>query len=91
MTTWRTIIKAYPDRFVGAASIDPTNRTTACAQISAAIKAGFRAINIEPGSYPVPMMVDDRRLYPIYAHCEDVGVPGDHHGRRQRRSGFELH
>jgi len=69
------IIKAYPNRFVGAASIDPTHRAPACAQITAAIKGGFRAINIEPGSYPVPMMVDDRRLYPIYAHCEDALVP----------------
>ena len=69
------IIKTYPNRFVGAASIDPTHCAAACAQITAAIKGGFRAINIEPGSYPVPMMVDDRRLYPIYAHCEDARVP----------------
>jgi len=69
------IVKAHPDHFVGAASIDPTNRTTASAQISSAIKTGFRAINIEPGSYPLPMIVDDRRLYPIYAQCEDIGLP----------------
>ena len=35
----------------------------------------LQLINIEPGSYPVPMHADDRRLYPIYGHCEDVGVP----------------
>ncbi len=70
-----SIIKTYPNRFVGAASVDPTNRAVARAQIATATKAGFRAINIEPGSYPVPMMIDDRRLYPIYAQCEDVGVP----------------
>ncbi|MFZ1923007.1 MAG: amidohydrolase family protein [Xanthobacteraceae bacterium] len=69
------IIKAYPGRFVGAASIDPTNRKAASEQIRNAAKAGFRAINIEPGSYSVPMMVDDRRLYPIYAQCEDAGLP----------------
>lgn len=69
------IVKTYPGRFVGAASIDPTNRKAACEQIRNAAKAGFRAINIEPGSYPLPMMSDDRRLYPIYAQCEDVGLP----------------
>ena len=69
------IVEAHPGRFVGTASIDPTNRRTASEQISSAIKAGFRAINIEPGSYPLPLMVDDRRLYPIYAQCEDAGVP----------------
>src|SRR5579863_5816617 len=47
------IVKAHPSRFVGAASIDPTNRKAASEQIRNAAKAGFRAINIEPGSYPV--------------------------------------
>lgn len=70
-----SIVKAHPGRFVGAASIDPTNRKTACEQISSALKAGFRAINFEPGSYPLPMHIDDRRLYPIYAQCEDAGMP----------------
>lgn len=69
------IVKAHPGRFLGAASIDPTDRTKASRQIEEAIGNDFRAINIEPGSYPLPLMVDDRRLYPIYAQCEDAGVP----------------
>ncbi len=69
------IVADYPGRFVGTASIDPSNRKTASDQITKAIKAGFRAINIEPGSYPLPLMADDRRLYPIYAQCEDASVP----------------
>lgn len=71
----QAIVAAYPGRFVGAASIDPSNRRKAIAEIDAAAANGFRAINIEPGSYPQPMLVDDRRLYPIYAHCEDRGLP----------------
>ncbi len=69
------IVADYPNRFIGTASIDPSNRKTAAAQISAAIKAGFRAINIEPGSYPSPLMVDARQLYPVYAQCEDADIP----------------
>ncbi|NPC57747.1 amidohydrolase family protein [Caenimonas soli] len=69
------IVADYPDRFIGAASIDPTNRVAACQTITSAVKNGFKLVNIEPGSYPVPMYADDRRLYPIYAHCEDLGVP----------------
>lgn len=71
----QAIVAAHPQRFIGAASIDPTSRKGACETISAAVKAGFKLVNIEPGSYPVPMYADDRRLYPIYAHCEDLGVP----------------
>ncbi len=69
------IVRDHPRRFIGAASIDPTNRVAACKTISAAVANGFKAINIEPGSYPIPMYADDRRLYPISAHCEDLGVP----------------
>ncbi|GLC94309.1 amidohydrolase [Cupriavidus sp. TA19] len=69
------IVRDYPGRFIGAASIDPTNRVVACKTISEAVASGFKAINIEPGSYPIPMYADDRRLYPVYAHCEDLNVP----------------
>lgn len=71
----RQIVADYPQRFIGAASIDPTSRTGAFKSIDAAIESGFKLINIEPGSYPVPMYADDRRLYPIYGHCEDRGIP----------------
>ncbi|MEP9377171.1 amidohydrolase family protein [Aquabacter sp. CN5-332] len=66
---------AHPGRFIPVASIDVTNRKTAIAQIDAAVKAGFKAINIEPGAYANPLHTDDRRLYPIYAYCEDHNLP----------------
>jgi hypothetical protein len=68
-------VQAYPGRFLGVASVDITERKTAIREIDAAVMSGFKAINIEPGAQPVPMEIDDRRLYPIYAHCEDKGVP----------------
>jgi len=69
------ICAAYPGRFFGAASIDPTDRRKAMRQIEDALAAGMKVINIEPGAYPAPLLPDDRRLYPIYAHCEDANVP----------------
>jgi predicted TIM-barrel fold metal-dependent hydrolase len=69
------IMRLYPGRFVGLAAFDPTQRRVAIAEIDRCIAAGMRGVNIEPGSYPVPMYPDDRRLYPIYAHCEDRSLP----------------
>jgi predicted TIM-barrel fold metal-dependent hydrolase len=69
------ISRAYPGRFICVASIDPTHRKAAMAEICRVKSAGFRAINIEPGSYPLPLLVDDRRLYPIYGQCEDLQFP----------------
>lgn len=66
---------AHPGRFIAVGSIDPTDRKKAVRDIDAAIAAGFKAINVEPGGAMPPMHTDDRRMYPIYAHCEDRNVP----------------
>jgi hypothetical protein len=68
-------VNAYPGRFAAVASVDITNRKIAVREIDDAVVAGFKAINIEPGAQAVPMAADDRRLYPIYAHCEDKSIP----------------
>jgi len=69
------IVQAYPGRFVGVGSIDPVNRRSAIRQIDEALGLGLKGINLEPGSYASPLYADDRRLYPIYAHCEDRQIP----------------
>ena len=69
------IVKAYPTRFIGVGSVDPTDRRKAIGQIEAALAAGLKGVNLEPGAYATPMYADDRRLYPIYAYCEDNNIP----------------
>ncbi|MCC7487001.1 MAG: amidohydrolase [Burkholderiales bacterium] len=69
------IVREYPSRFIGVASIDPSDRRKAIAQIESARAAGLVGVNLEPGAYPRPLYADDRRLYPIYAYCEDNGIP----------------
>jgi hypothetical protein len=68
-------VQTYPGRFLGVASVELADRRNAIRGIDEAIAAGFKAMNIEPGAQPVPMEIDDRRLYPIYAHCEDNMIP----------------
>lgn len=68
-------VRAYPGRFIGVASLGLADRKKAVSEIDAAMAAGFKAINVEPGAQVVPMETDDRRVYPIYAHCEDKSVP----------------
>ena len=69
------IVAEYPGRFVGVGSVDPLNRRIAIQQIDEAVALGLKGINLEPGAYAVPMKSDDRRLYPIYAYCEDRNLP----------------
>ncbi|MGH8665610.1 MAG: amidohydrolase family protein [Burkholderiales bacterium] len=69
------IVRAWPGRFVGVGSIDPSERKRAIAQIDEAMALGLKGINLEPGAYLQPLYSDDRRLYPIYAYCEDRDIP----------------
>lgn len=69
------ILRQHPERFIGFACFDPTNRRAAVAQIQQAMDQGFAGVNVEPGAYPEPLYPDDRRLYPLYAHCEDQQLP----------------
>lgn len=69
------IVTDHPDRFVGVGSADSSDRKTAFAMIDEILKLGLKAVNLEPGVSAVPMRADDRRLYPIYAKCEDTRLP----------------
>lgn len=69
------IVALRPDRLVGYAGIDPVDRRTAIAAIDAAMKMGMKGVVIEPGLSSRPMHLDDARMYPLYAHCEDLGIP----------------
>lgn len=69
------VVKQYPDRFVGFGAIDPLDRRAAMDEINRAVGLGLKGINIEPGTYRTPLYADDARLYPIYAQCEDLGLP----------------
>ena len=69
------IVKTWPGRFIGIGSIDPRDRKNAVGQIDEALELGLKGINLEPGAYAEPLYADDRRLYPIYAYCEDRDIP----------------
>lgn len=69
-----SIVARYPDRFVAFAGIDPRDRRAASRDIDDAVNAGFKGISLEPGLLVDPWYLDDPRLYPLYAHCEDRRV-----------------
>jgi len=64
-----------PGRFVAVAGIDAGNVFhNALEEIERCVKTlGMKAMFMEPGRSPGCMM-DDRRLYPIYQLCDDLGI-----------------
>jgi predicted TIM-barrel fold metal-dependent hydrolase len=69
------IVARRPDRLMGYAGIDPVDRRKATGAIDAAVKMGMKGVVIEPGLSSNPMHLDDARMYPLYAHCEDLKLP----------------
>ncbi len=68
------IVARHPDRFVAFAGIDPVDRRATRQAVDDAIDAGFKGISLEPGLQMDPWYLDDPRLYPLYAYCEDRNV-----------------
>lgn len=71
----QSIVAAHPDRLFAYAGIDPLDRRKAIAAIERAMSRGAKGVVLEPGLSSRPMHLDDPRMYPIYAHCEDRNIP----------------
>ena len=70
------IVADYPEKFIGVAGIDPTNRAKALEEIERFVVNGpLKAVGMEPGVLASPMYADDRRIYPIYEYCAEHGIP----------------
>jgi predicted TIM-barrel fold metal-dependent hydrolase len=88
----RELCVEYPDCFRALAGIDASQRRAAMDEIQRCVDWGFAGVQLEPGWLQPPMTLDDPRLYPIYAQCEDldtivvahvgpIGGPTLDHGR----------
>ncbi len=66
-------VEAHPDRFVGLASVDLSRPMDAVRELRARVEQGFRGLRLLPWLWEVPPT--DRRFYPLYAACVELGVP----------------
>jgi predicted TIM-barrel fold metal-dependent hydrolase len=69
-------LKAHPDRFIPSASFDPNQGMDG---IRALVRAhetwGVRAVGVFPaGTFP-QVAINDKKMYPLYAKCVELGVP----------------
>ncbi len=69
-----SFVRRYPDRLVGVASVDLTQPMAAVRELRRAVRQlDFRALRILPWLWNLPP--DDRRYYPLYAECVELGIP----------------
>ncbi|MBX7083668.1 MAG: amidohydrolase family protein [Nannocystaceae bacterium] len=68
------VVAAAPERFVGVASVDLDRPMAAIRELRRCVRTlGFRALRILPWLWRAPP--DDRRYYPLYAECIELGIP----------------
>lgn len=68
------IVRAHPDRFVGAASVDLLRPMDAVRELRRCVRElGLRALRVLPWLWNLPP--NDRRYYPLYAECVELGIP----------------
>ena len=69
-------VAKHPDRFIAFGGIDLRDIDAGIREIERTAKLpGFRGMSIEPGASFAPMYADDRRLYPLYATCQQLKLP----------------
>ena len=68
------IVRRYPKQFIGFAGVDPWQGKKAVWEVERAVKElGLRGVKFQPAMqefYP-----NERRFYPIYEKCAELGVP----------------
>jgi len=68
------VMHGYPDRVVGLAGIDPLLGMRSVREVRRAVEElGLKGVALDP--YGGRIAANDRRLYPIYAKCAELGVP----------------
>lgn len=67
-------VKASPDRFAGIASVDLYRPMEAIRELRRCVnELGFKGLRLLPWLWRLPP--NDRRYYPLYAECIELGVP----------------
>ncbi|MBI3396472.1 MAG: amidohydrolase [Spirochaetia bacterium] len=64
----------YPDRFIGAATVNLANPVEAVRELRRAIREyGFKAFFVLPWLWRLPP--NDKLYYPLYVECVELGIP----------------
>ena len=69
-----SFVAAAPTRLFGVASVDLFRPMDAVRELRRCVRElGFRALRVLPWLWDLPP--DDRRYYPLYAECIELGIP----------------
>ncbi len=69
-------IVKHPDRFFGCLHVDPNGGMDVVRSIRRAHdEFGIRGVSLFPSGCNPPLPINDKRMYPVYATCIELGLP----------------
>ena len=76
--TVASIVREYPDLFIGFAGVDPLKGMDAVRELEYSVKElGLKGLAMEPFEYN--LRANDRKFYPLYSKCVELGIPVNLH------------
>jgi predicted TIM-barrel fold metal-dependent hydrolase len=72
----RLALEKFPSRFIASGSVDPNQGMDAVrTMVRNYEEFGIRAVGVFPaGTFP-QVAINDKKMYPIYAKCVELGIP----------------
>lgn len=68
------LVNQHPDSLVGYVTVDPSHPDDLAAVVEHEVRErGARGVNLQPFAYR--LRANDERFYPLYAKCQQLGVP----------------
>ena len=68
------IVAGHPDMLTGYVTVNPAAGDNMAAVVEQEVRErGATGVNLQPFSYRV--MANDKRFYPLYSKCQELGVP----------------
>ncbi|MER7007859.1 amidohydrolase family protein [Dactylosporangium sp. NPDC000555] len=72
----RDALRRFPDRFIPQLRLDPHHGMDALRQLVREYEtSGVRAVSLFPAGYLPQVPINDKKMYPIYAKCVELGLP----------------
>jgi hypothetical protein len=72
----RLALKRHPDRFVASCGVDPNQGVEALRHIERMHdEFGIKAVSAFPAGCVPQVPINDKRFYPVYAKCVELGLP----------------
>jgi predicted TIM-barrel fold metal-dependent hydrolase len=69
-------VRAHPERFIPIYKVDPNEGMDALRAIERVVREyGVKAVSVSPAFLTPVVPINDKRLFPVYAKCIELGVP----------------